>query len=343
MHRREFVASAAWSWACTTLSFDGFKGPARARLPALAPPSFNAHAHLMSAGLADRLRQRTGEARFQLKDARWLLEEMDRAGIKRALVLSGAYLQSTDVRGDADSTAAGRADEYRRVREENDFVAAQAAQAPDRLISFGSVNPKRPYAIEEIDRCTDRLGMRGLKVHLWASDVRMSDEAHVEGLLSAFNRVAAKGMPVVAHVFNNKASVSHAEAVKVFISRVVQQTPRLRVSIAHLTGPGGYDSDVAAGFSALTDVVNPSDDLKARVWVDCSAVLFATGSQGLPPTSAMQRDRLGPQLTRWGLDRVLWGSDNVPTALSDIEAAWPLSADEWAIIAKNDGQRFLGS
>lgn len=44
-------------------------------------------------------------------------------------------------------------DEYTEVGRENDWTSTQVAKYRDRLLGFCSVNPLRPYALEEIAHC----------------------------------------------------------------------------------------------------------------------------------------------------------------------------------------------
>lgn len=49
----------------------------------------------------------------------------------------------------------------------NDALAAWVAQAPDRLVALGTVDPRAPGAAAETDRCLSELGMAGMKFHPW--------------------------------------------------------------------------------------------------------------------------------------------------------------------------------
>jgi len=49
----------------------------------------------------------------------------------------------------------------------NDKAAAFAAADPGRLLPFGTVDPYRPGAAAEAERCLRDLGMHGLKFHPW--------------------------------------------------------------------------------------------------------------------------------------------------------------------------------
>jgi ketosteroid isomerase-like protein len=89
--------------------------------------------------------------------AEQMIAELDAAGIRRAHILSAAF-----VFGSALGTAP---DERARVREENEWNAVQAARYPDRLIAFCSFNPLRPYALEEVEACAANPAIAGLKFH----------------------------------------------------------------------------------------------------------------------------------------------------------------------------------
>ena len=51
------------------------------------------------------------------------------------------------------------------IEGQNKAVAEAAKRFHDRLIAFLSVDPRRPDAIELVDRCVNDWGMRGLKCH----------------------------------------------------------------------------------------------------------------------------------------------------------------------------------
>src|SRR5215831_6525601 len=67
-----------------------------------------------------------------------LIAQMDAAGIDRAVVLSDAYGFSNPFKNPGP-------DESAHVRAENDWVSAQIALYPQRLIGFCAVNPLRDY------------------------------------------------------------------------------------------------------------------------------------------------------------------------------------------------------
>jgi hypothetical protein len=66
---------------------------------------------------------------------------------------------------DAARTTAGFADEYSKVRAENDWTAQQVARFAGRLVAFCSFNPLRGYALPELHRCVSSGRFKGLKLH----------------------------------------------------------------------------------------------------------------------------------------------------------------------------------
>jgi predicted TIM-barrel fold metal-dependent hydrolase len=56
---------------------------------------------------------------------------------------------------------------FHATPEANDELAGFVASHPDRMVAFGTVDPRHPDAVSEAERTFDRLGMRGLKLHPW--------------------------------------------------------------------------------------------------------------------------------------------------------------------------------
>ena len=64
---------------------------------------------------------------------------------------------------------------------DNDTVASIAAKAPDRVVPIGSAWPQMGRAgKEEIGRCIEKLGMKGLKFHPWLQGFSTADPAFGE-------------------------------------------------------------------------------------------------------------------------------------------------------------------
>src|SRR5580765_7384366 len=160
MHTR--LASAV-AFALGSLAFA--QGAAQERRDTKAPvPLADHHQHLFSPELAALMTTTVPVAAVKPRTAADLIAQLDAAGIKRAVVLSTAYIfeqPSRNVDGAAE-----------KLKRDNDWTSKQVAQFPDRLIGFCGLNPLKDYALEELGRCAaDPNLRRGLKLHFGNSVV----------------------------------------------------------------------------------------------------------------------------------------------------------------------------
>src|SRR5689334_3403906 len=129
--------------------------------------------------------------------ASFLVAQLDAAGIQRAIVLSVAYSFSNPNKPSVPN-------EYADVMAENDWTSAQVAKYPGRLLGFCSVNPLRPYALKEIDRCAKDPNLRtGLKLHFGNSDVDVENPEHLAKVRQVFRAANEHGMAIVVHIHAN--------------------------------------------------------------------------------------------------------------------------------------------
>jgi predicted TIM-barrel fold metal-dependent hydrolase len=309
---------------------DRARGP-RERAPTLMPPYLDAHAHSASVALlAYHVVSNAPTGRESPTDGAVLIRRMDGDGIRRAFVLSTAYQMAADAYGTRTSETA----EYARVRLENDFTAADCARYPDRLLPFLSVNPKRGYAVEEVDRCIEQK-MRGLKLHLWNSLVDTRQAPDLASLRRVIERAAHHRLPVVAHILVGAVPNYSPDDTERFVREIIIPLDTLQISVAHLAGAGRFGAQQQACFERLIALCGPDTSYASRVWTDMAAVLTAT-------TPADEARRLGELLPRWGLHRVLWGSDNIDGALEFTRTQWPLDAAAWRAIADQRGGALIG-
>ncbi len=206
-----------------------------------------------------------------MRSPRALLADLDRWGIERAAVIN--YV-SPDLMGYSADV--------------NDWCARYCAEAPDRLIGFGSVHPRfadDPAA--ETRRVLD-LGLRGLKVHpphqvFQVNDYRTGGPGR--GIGKVFEVAEERGVPVMIHtgtsVFPGARNV-YADPLPA--DDVAVDFPRLTLILAHAGRPL---HSATAFFLARRH---------PRVWLDLS---------GIPP------DRLLQYLPRLSevAGRCLWGTD----------------------------------
>lgn len=292
-------------------------------------PVADHHQHLFSPAMAALLA--TSSNPVQAITARDLVALLDSAGIRRALLLSVAYIYGGPSRSVED--------EYAEVRAENDWTGAQAAEYPDRLRAFCSFNPLKPYALDEIERCSRDPRLRyGIKLHFGNSDVQLENPAHVAQLRRVFRAANEHHMAIVVHL---RASISRkrpsgAAQARIFLNQLLPLTPDVPVQIAHLAGTGpGYDDPPAdSAMGVLAEAVEKRDPRTRRLWFDVATVV----DQNI---SAANAALVVKRIRQVGVDRILYGSDAAVGNNLRPREGWaafrrlPLTEREFEWIARN--------
>jgi uncharacterized protein len=306
-----------------------FLGAAAAGVAALgqAPegPGADHHQHLFGPAIVAR-----ATSPLETVDADRLVALLDQGGIRQAAVLSLAYMYGNPNRPPVER-------EHEAVKAENDWTSAQVATVPDRLVAFCSINPLRPYALEEIARCAaDPRLKRGLKLHFGNSDVNLTDAADAARLREVFALANRHGMAIVVHARTtiSKQRPYGAGHARVFLETLLPAAPDVPVQIAHLAGSGGYDEpgvDDAVG--VFVDALAARDPRVARLWFDVSGV---AGLGNWPRPAA----RVAERIRQLGVERVLWGADgaaagNTPAAAWKTFKEVPLTPAELDTIRTN--------
>jgi uncharacterized protein len=267
---------------------------------------------------------------MEVVDAARLIALLDEAGIRQAAVLSLAYMYGNPNRPPVER-------EYEAVKAENDWTSAQVATFPDRLVAFCSVNPLRPYALDEIARCAaDPRLKRGLKLHFGNSDVDLTNPADAARLREVFALGNRHRMAIVVHARTtiSKQRPYGAEHARVFLETLLPAAPDVPVQIAHLTGSGGYDEDgVDAALGVFVDAIAARDPRVAGLWFEVSGV---AGLGNWPRPAA----RVAERIRQLGVQRVLWGADgaaggNTPAAAWKAFKDVPLTLAELETIRTN--------
>jgi predicted TIM-barrel fold metal-dependent hydrolase len=106
-----------------------------------------------------------------------------------------AYIEAMDALGIDVSVVFTYDGLLRPTASANDALAAFVATAPDRLIAFATVDPRDPGASDEVARCVDQHGMRGIKLHPWLQGF----SAHEPGLGTLCETTADLGIPILFH------------------------------------------------------------------------------------------------------------------------------------------------
>jgi predicted TIM-barrel fold metal-dependent hydrolase len=256
--------------------------------------------------------------------AEQLIAEMDAAGVRRAAVLSVAYWYGKPSRKVED--------EYAKVRAENDWVAAQVARYPDRLVGFCSFSPLKDYAIEELNRCAKNPNFKGLKFHFGNSGVDVLNPQHVEKVRAVFRAANEKRLSIVVHLWTSgKYGREHAEA---FLNQILPAAPDIPIQIAHMAASGpNYHSDDA--FEVYANAAAHGDPRMRNVYTDVASMVTRN-------TKPETLELVAKRLRQFGLQRTLFGSDRSPGFGNDSpKDAWeafrrlPLTEKEFRTVAGN--------
>ncbi|HVF16158.1 MAG TPA: amidohydrolase family protein [Steroidobacteraceae bacterium] len=263
-------------------------------------------------------------------DAAQLVSRLDDAGIQRAVVLSDAFLYGSRSMpaGIEESSSEAR---HSKVRAENDWVAAEVAKFPQRLIAFCSLNPLESYAMVELERCTRGGRMRGLKLHFTESRVDLRNSQHVEAVRQIFAAANARRLPIVVHV---GADATHAAAnAQTFLERILIAAPDVTVQLAHLWG-GELFSDAALAVYARA--VGDNDPRTRNLYFDVAEVALMVERAGDAADEA--RTTVVARIRQIGVQRILFGSDDhvAPRqAWAAFRSQFPLTSAEHDAIANN--------
>lgn len=311
-----YGASAALAWmlllsGCAT----GASEPSRP----LAPFA-DYHQHLVSPAFAPIVQ-------FAPRDGRALLAELDAAGIRKAVVLSTGYSFADERKGLDDPD--------RRTREENDWTSAQVAGSGGRLIGFCGVNPLRPLALEEAERCLGLPGMRGIKLHLGNSGVSLRDAQQLARMTELFQLANRLRAPVLLHMRARGGMNYGAEDGRLLLDRLVPVAPDIELVIAHFGGAGpGYPDQADEVMAVFGEAAERRDPRLRNLSFDVATLVTA---ESTPGDGAM----IAKRIRQLGVERVLYGSDLSPPGGS-IRAGWdlfrgrvPLTEPEFRTIALN--------
>jgi uncharacterized protein len=254
-----------------------------------------------------------------------LVARLDEGHVQRAIILSAAYFgEPFGLLDDAN------------VIPENDYVAAEVAKYPDRLIGFCGINPLFDSALAEIDRCLGLPGMIGIKLHLEASGVDMTNAVHVEKLSAVFDRIAERDAPVLMHVASPYGlPLVGNEFANLAI--ILNAHPTVRIVHAHCAG-NTDDDTIDMWLRNRSSGYNPETS-----YVDTSACLAFYADAPLA-----QRELIVWRFRKWGISHVLFGSDyfvldgDTPAEALDILSKFPFTPEELNTILTNDGSAWLG-
>ncbi|HEX8020232.1 MAG TPA: TatD family hydrolase [Mucilaginibacter sp.] len=236
-------------------------------------------------------------------DADTIIKRLDKAKFYSAWIISNAYWFGSPVTPVQN--------EYEEVKKQNDWIAAQAARYPDRLKAFMSVNPLKPYAIGEIERCAATKRFTGLKLHFANSKVNLFDKVQLKQLQKVFAVANKYNLLLLVH-FRSSEKWDGAANTEILIKQILPFAKNTKVVIAHMAGWGGYDRQTDKALSLIAAYLH--SDKSPHLYLDISAT-FPLGSDKDHTKSIKGRVTWHPltalkkQIKNIGTDHIVFGTD----------------------------------
>lgn len=267
-------------------------------------------------------------SRPSVADAMHLLGE---AGIKQAVVVSTAYMF-------VDSGTERNPEGERLMREENQFTVDTALALKGRIKAFIAVNPLAPNAQEEFAYWAGKPGVTGVKLHLGSAGFDADNPEQVAMLAAFFADARKAKMPLIAHL--RGGGDYGAEAVNIFIDKILSQAGDLPIQIAHGGGYAGADPATIAALGAFGDAIARKAPGTKNLVFDISGVVLPEPTATALGTNAVQLAAFVALMRKIGLDRFVIGSDwpaigNPKIYFDLMRAKLPITAAEWARLCHN--------
>jgi uncharacterized protein len=226
-----------------------------------------------------------------------------------------------------------------RVRGENEHIGREAARDRESLVGFCSVPLLRPYADEELAYCSGALGIPGIKIHLPAMGLSLSDPAHVQLLARVAERAERERIAILIHISPVDGELSLQE-LQTFIDDIIAPHPDLELYLAHLGGNGGYRVSARRVVQGMSAFFRSTENAGQRpVYLEISGALLSRRSDGVPASRRSDATRLADDLRALGLERVLFGSDypvfDAPEFATLLRDRLPLTEAELALLMTN--------
>ena len=293
-------------------------------------PLADHHQHLFSPALAALISPAPPATPITPIAADDMIALLDAAGIKRAVVLSTAYIWEQGTRNVDDAA--------RKLRADNDWTSQQVAKYPDRLIGFCGINPLKDYALDELARCAKDPNLRnGLKMHFGNSGVDYHNAQHLEQLRRVFRAANAYQMPIVVHMrasFSLRLPYGRDEA-RIFLNELVPAAPDVVIQIAHMAGGGAPGDQLAQqALEIFAEAVAKAEPRTKLLYFDASGM---NAQIAVPDEAAL----LATRMRQIGVQRILFGSDGATGGNAPPREAWaafrklPLTEAEFRTIALN--------
>ncbi|MCJ7636765.1 MAG: amidohydrolase family protein [Nitrososphaeraceae archaeon] len=123
------------------------------------------------------------------------------------------------------------------TNESNNNVAESASHYPKKVIPFGTINPWHGQgAIIEMDRCINELGLKGFKLHPWATGFPINSEL----MIPIAHKANELGVPIIIH----SGTPPWSEPFQ--IAEFAQMVPNVPIIMGHMGLPDLWKEAIVA-------------------------------------------------------------------------------------------------
>jgi len=121
----------------------------------------------------------------------------------------------------------------------NDQIAEYTKVHSAKMIGFMSIDPNDPGALEELERCVEDLGLRGIKM----SPAFQCFHPQCENARRVHRRAEQLGLPILTHAAMQSISETPMEwANPILYDAVAREFPNLKIVLAHIGIPWFWDA-----------------------------------------------------------------------------------------------------
>jgi len=340
--RRSMLLGAVTCAVAATVS-PAMGRKAMSKAPKLVAPITDHHVHLGTPALADQIevidKEDPTAFQFLSKDIfirptpADALRILDEAGVKRAVMLSTAYLFVPS--GPLPDAAKA----FRSMREENRFIVDTALASRGRFIAFIAINPFAANAQDELNYWEGKPGVSGIKLHLGGAGFHASNSEQVAILAKFFAQAREAHLPLVVHL--RGGGPFPKSDVETFIDKVLSQVRNLPVQIAHGGGYAGADPATIDSLTAFGEAIARKAPGTRNLVFDISGVVLPEDTAKALGSSDAQLKIFVDLMRKIGLDRFVIGSDwpalgRIAPYYALMRRKLPFTDAEWATLCSNE-------
>ena len=124
-------------------------------------------------------------------------------------------------------------------RSSNDFTAQWVKSDPEKYVGFMAIDPTEDDYLEEIERCSEDLGLRGIKMYPALASFDPTDST----VFAMYEMAQRKGLPILSHMGTSpdpRAMLKYS--LPILIDEVAQAFPDMKIVIAHMAHPWQRDT-----------------------------------------------------------------------------------------------------